>query len=178
MIWVQIQTTASVLNLVHCTNGEVERRLEFADGRWGRVEGAPRAWESFLFSAQELERALEIHDDHDAVQAAFASRTLASGQNLPWPSDFGSLHAALEVSAETWRAGVESAPSRVLRGTRVAPITHWARGLVATAILLLLGAVLSHGDWRAGLASLGVPLLVLGFCAGLVRRAAVGRWFF
>jgi hypothetical protein len=69
-------------------------------------------------------------------KAAFASRTLASGQNLPCASDFGSLHAALEVSAATWRAeGGESAPSRVLRGTRVAPITSCARGPRALVFL-------------------------------------------
>lgn len=85
VIWAIVQTTASVVGVVHFQDGKCLRCIEFADGSWRRVEGEPQPWEAWLFSQEELDAAKDVGDPSDdpELEAAFASKTLVVGKSLP-----------------------------------------------------------------------------------------------
>jgi len=47
VVWVLLQTTASVLAVMHCQGGAVIRHLGHGDEGWQFAEGQPQAWETW-----------------------------------------------------------------------------------------------------------------------------------
>lgn len=176
VVWTLVQTTASVVSVVHCQNGEVQRRIEFADGTWTRVEGQPQPWEAWLFSDEEREAAKDICDpeDYGELEAAFARKTLKAGDGLPWPREWATLFHAIGVSQAEWEAARAAPPLASFKGRRTSKLTVVARVALIGGVGCVLGAFLGRD---AGLAGLATVLLLLAFGAGVVRRASVGRWF-
>ncbi len=176
VLWIIVQTTASVVGVAHFEAGKCQRRIDFADGSWRRVEGLPQPWEARLFSPEELDAAKEVGDPNDdaELEAAFADRTLGAGKSLPWPREWQTLRYALDVTAADWEAA-RTNPAVVwidCRGT--SKVTYVAR----LALIAGLGCLI--GLWRTrdvDFAAVATPLLLVGFGAGFVRRMHVGRWF-
>jgi len=176
VIWIIVQTTASVIGVTHFESGRVVRRLEFADGSWQRVEGQPQPWEAQLFSSAELDAAKEVGSPEDdaELERAFANRTLEAGSGLPWPREWETLRYALGVSEAEWQVTRASAPLGSVEGRATSMLTHCARGMLALGMAALLGRL-----WRpsSGFAALATVSLLVAFCAGYLRRRALGRWF-
>jgi len=172
-----VQTTASVVGVAHFENGACQRRIEFADGSWRRVEGQPKPWEKRLFSQEELEAAKEVSDPEDdaELEAAFAGKVLAVGTSLPWPREWETLFAALDVTRAEWDAAHERPPAWQVQGGATSKLTHAAR----LSLLAGLGSVIGLALTRdAGWAGLATVLLLVAFGAGFLRRMNMGRWFF
>lgn len=177
VIWVIVQTTASVVGVAHFQGGTCLRRIEFADGSWLRVEGEPQPWEARLFSAEELEEAKAASDPSDDAEldAAFASKTLAEGKSLPWPREWETLFNALGVSETDWNAARTSPALSHVDGRVTSKLTHTARFTLVGGVGCLMGLVLTRD---AGFAGLATFFLLLAFGAGYLRRMNLGRWFF
>lgn len=178
VIWILIQTTASVLAIVHFENGQVVRRLEFSDGEWLTVEGTPREWETWLFSDEMLEDALECGGDEDEVRAVFAEKKLAAGQRLPRPREWDSMWRALGMTREDWMAARDKEPLRTIIGRKTSGITRCSRLLLLGGVSSIACGLAAEGDLRAVLMALGLPLIVLGLATAALRRMRLGRWFF
>lgn len=178
VVWIIIQTTASCLGVHHFENGQRVRVVEFADGTWTRVEGAPRAWEATLFSAERLEEALEGGDDPE-VRAAWERRTLTTGDGQPWPREYDSMFHALGMTGETWSEAQKSPVLREVKGAGVSRVTLWARLLLGLGIAAAVGAVaVGRGELRGVLGMVATLLFIGAVAAGALRRVALGRWLF
>jgi len=177
VIEVIVQTTASVVGVAHFENGACQRRIEFGDGSWHRVEGAPKAWEARLFSREELEAAKEVSDpDDDAeLEAAFAHKTIAVGKSLPWPREWETLFSVLDVTRSEWQAAHERQPISLIEGGATSKLTHAARFSLFAGLGCVIGLVLTR---NAGWAGLATVFLLAALGGGFVRRTSVGRWFF
>jgi hypothetical protein len=175
VIRVLIQTTASVFDIVHCERGRVIRRIGFSDSRWVRVEGVPQPWELGLFSHQSLTEALEVEDDDASVRADFAKGTLEVGQMRPHPREWESLWRALAVTKDEWFAARAEQAPRTLIGRRMHRLTAVTGVAAIVSLALLAAGIATHGDARAVLASITLPLVVLTLGLATVRRAVVGR---
>lgn len=143
VIWVVLQTTASVVEVTHYESGAVVRRIAFADGEWRRVEGTPQAWEAWLFSDAEREAARANGDPEDdaELERAFARRRLVAGDRLPWPREWETFLHAVGISYEEWRAAQAEPPILTLQGTKTSKLRvfAWAALILAG---LILGAAL------------------------------------
>lgn len=177
VVWGLVQTTASVVGIVHCEQGRVRRGLEFADGSWRRVEGQPQAWESFFFSDEELEAARDIgsDDDDEALEAAFARRTLTVGATYPWPREWETLFHAIGVSQAQWEAARATPPHQVLQGRRTSTLTLFVRGSLLLGGAAVVAALLMPHQAR-DFGALAFAVLCLALGAGAVRRVSLGRW--
>ena len=177
VVWAIVQTTASAVAIVHFEDGKELRRIEFADGTWYRVEGESQPWEAALFSETELEAAKEIAEpETDAeLDAVFAKKTLATGQELPWPREWETVHAALGVNEAEFAAVFETEPLAVVQGKQTSRTTHVAR----IALLLGTASVVGLALTRNGaFAAVGSMFLLVAFGAGWLRQMTLGRWFF
>lgn len=139
--WVQIQTVASVLCIVHHDAGKLVRRLVHGDGEWRTVEGTVQPWEATaLFSERALEDALEgcggDEEEEVRVRQVFRERALSPGSHIPTPGEFESFWAALGMDLAQWQQLRASAPVARVDGTK-------GRGRVWLARTLLLGAAVS-----------------------------------
>ncbi|NMO13277.1 hypothetical protein HPC49_02795 [Pyxidicoccus fallax] len=179
VVWVLVQTTASTVSVMHCENGQVQRRIEFADGVWQRVEGQPQPWEAWLFSDEELEAAKDVSDaENDSeLEAAFARKTLKAGDTLPWPREWESFFHAIDVSQADWEAARAAPPLASVEGRKTSGLTVFTRVALLAGVGCAVGAFLTHDSVRAVLASLAAPLLFLAFGAAFVRGMRMGRWF-
>ncbi|HVY28351.1 MAG TPA: hypothetical protein VHB79_17470 [Polyangiaceae bacterium] len=177
VIEIIVQTTASVVGVAHFENGACQRRIEFADGSWCRVEGEPKPWEDRLFSREELEAAKEVSDPEDdaELEAAFADKVLAAGRSLPWPREWETLFAALDVTRAEWDAAHERPPLSQVQGRATSKLTHAARFSLLAGVGSVIALMLTRD---AGFAGLAVVLLLVAWGAAFLRRMNVGRWFF
>jgi hypothetical protein len=178
VVAVQVQSTATVVSVVHCEGGQEQRRLDFADGSWVAVRGTPRPWERALYRAARLEEALEDCDDEAEVRAAFARADVRQGDSLPWPGLLDNVVQALGVSEGEWDQTRASPPRAVLRGTRTSRLTHGVRAGAVVTLALLAGAVFTSRDARGLFAMFAVMVLSLTALGALLRRVRVGRWIF
>jgi hypothetical protein len=176
VIWVLVQTTASVLLVLHCESGEVRRRIEFGDGTWHRVEGQPQPWEGWLFSDEELEAAREVGDPEDdrELEAAFARKVLEAGARLPWPREWQGFFHAVDVTPAAWNAAQARPPFTTLDGSKTSKLTWFARLALVAAIGSVAGLLATRASDFGGLA---VACWLFAFGAGYVRRLTLGRWF-
>jgi hypothetical protein len=176
VIWVIVQTTASVVAVAHFEAGECRRRVEFADGSWRRVEGTPQPWEMRLFSPEELEAAKDVGDPGDdaELEAVFASKTLEEGKSLPWPREWETLRYALDVTSADWEAARQKPAVIRIPGRATSNLTYAARLTLIAGVGCLLGFGLTR---NAGFGGIGAALLLVALGAGFLRRIQVGRWF-
>lgn len=136
VIWVVVQTTASVVEVTHYASGAVVRHIGFADGEWRRVEGRPQPWEAWLFSDEEREEALANGDpvDDEELERAFARKTLTAGDQRPWPREWETFFHAIGVEHEQWRAAQAQPPLVTLQGTKTSKLK-----VFLLAVLVLAG---------------------------------------
>jgi hypothetical protein len=176
VIWVVLQTAASVVEVMHCENGAILRRIEFADGSWRRVDGTPQPWEAWLFSEEELVEAREVGDpENDAeLEQAFFRKTLKAGDTLPWPREWPAFFQAVGFTQGEWEAAQALPPVATLEGSKTSKLTLFARAGLVLGAASLVGLALSRDGGFAGLA---IACLLFAFGAGYVRKVTLGRWF-
>lgn len=178
VLWMLVQTTASVVVVHHAEGGRTLRHIERGDGAWRRVEGASQPWEAWLFSPSLLDENLARVDEGegDAVRATFARGTLAAGDVWPMPGEWETCWRALGVDAAEARAAWSAPPQGVVEGTRTSGVTLAQRAALLVGLGALGLTVASAGDARALLGALAVMSLVAALLLGAVRRVLVGRW--
>jgi hypothetical protein len=178
VLWVLVQTTASVVVVHHAEGGHTLRHIECGDGAWRRVEGDPQPWEAWLFSESLLAEHLARVDEGEgeAVRAAFARGTLAAGDVWPRPNEVETCLRALGVDATEARAGWSAPPLRVVEGTRTSGVTLAQRAALLVGLGALGLTVTTAGDARALLGALAGGALVGALLLGALRRLLVGRW--
>lgn len=184
VIWGLVQTTASVVSVVHCEGGRVVRQLSRSDGTWAEVEGEPRPWEAALFSAEALERA---HDDVTPeliadIEARFRDRRLEVGARDPSLGEWETLFAALGVTGAQWNEAHRAPVRAEVEGGRTSRLTWLARGALGTGLvlalaLLVLRSTRGPSDATGLLGLFSSLLLSAAFCAGALRKLTIGRWF-
>lgn len=179
VLWVLVQTTASVVVVHHAEGGRTLRHIERGDGAWRRVEGAPQPWEAWLFSPSLLAENLKHLDDAEgeAVRAAFARGVLAEGDVWPRPPEWEACWRALGVDADEAFAAWSAPPRRVVKGTRTSGVTLAQRAVLLVGIGSLGLTVATAGDARALLGALAVMSWLAAALLGAMRRVLVGRWF-
>lgn len=178
VLWVLVQTTASVVVVHHAEGGRTLRHIECGDGAWRRVEGDPQPWEAWLFSESLLAENLDHVDDseREAVRAAFARGTLAAGDVWPMPNEVETCLRALGVDAAEARAAWSAPPLRVVEGTRTSGVTLAQRAALLVGLGALGVTLASAGDARALLGALTVMSLGAALLLGVIRRVLIGRW--
>lgn len=178
VLWVLVQTTASVVVVHHAEGGRTLRHIERGDGAWRRVEGDPQPWEAWLFSESVLAENLEHVDEGEgaAVRAAFARGALAAGDVWPNPDEVETCWRALGVDAAEAIAAWSAPPRRVVEGTRTSGVTLTQRAALLVGLGALGLAVATAGDARALLGALAVMSLLGALLLGALRRLMVGRW--
>jgi hypothetical protein len=175
VIWAMLQTTASVVQLIHCHAGQVARCLSFADGEWREIEGQPQSWESWLFRDEARQDAIDIlseDDDPSEVEAVFAKRELTVGRSIPWPNEWDMVFAGLGVSHAEWQATRRDPPVSTIEGTQVLLSTVVAR----PALGVTLGLALIGGLGYRPAFGVAVLSFCLAIASTLVRKAVLGRW--
>src|SRR6478736_116424 len=177
VIWAIVQTTASAVAIVHFECGKQLRRIEFADGSWYCVEGEPQPWEAALFSETELEAAKEIAEPETEAEldAVFAKKALATGQELPWPREWETVYAALGVNEAEFAAVFETEPFAIVQGKQISRTTHVARIALFLGTASVVGLALTR---NGAFAAAGSTFLLVALGAGWLRQMTLGRWFF
>jgi hypothetical protein len=67
-------------------DGELVRDLQWAGGRWEKVEGEPQPWEAALFDPASLARALEYPQGTETeIRATYSTGQLTEGARWPVP---------------------------------------------------------------------------------------------
>lgn len=178
VLWVLVQTTASVVVVHHAEGGRTLRHIECGDGAWRRVEGDPQPWEAWLFSPSLLAENLAHVDEgeSEAVRAAFARGTLAAGDLWPMPGEWETCWRALGVDAAEARAAWSAPPLRVVEGSRTSGVTLAQRAALLVGLGSIGLTVASAGDARALLGALAGMSLFAALLLGALRRVLVGRW--
>ncbi|WP_426749790.1 hypothetical protein [Myxococcus sp. Y35] len=179
VIWVLIQTSADVMSVMHCEDGQVRRCIVFEEHGWTRVEGAPEPWEAWLFSDEELEAAKESSDEEDdtALLEAFARKTLRVGDALPQPRAWGMLMHTLGMTEAELDAARAASVIGSVEGRKVSKLAVFARATLLGGVACLFGAIMSLGRARADWLGFAFALMFLAFGAGFIRRSHLGRWF-
>jgi hypothetical protein len=178
VLWVLVQTTASVVVVHHAEGGRTLRHIERGDGAWRRVEGASQPWEAWLFSPSLLAENLDHIDESEgeAVRAAFARGALAAGDVWPMPPEWETSWRALGVDADEAFAAWSAPPLRVVEGTRTSGLTLAQRAALLVGIGSLGLTIATTGDARALLGTLAVMSWLAVMMLGAIRRLLVGRW--
>lgn len=120
VIWVRARTAASELCVLHCEGGRVLRRIEFNNGACRSVAGKAQLWEGWLLENAEVEEAMDVSDPKGAaaLKAAVERKTLAVGDELPWPREWEVIPYVLGTWQDEWRSARKKPPFTSFEGRR------------------------------------------------------------
>ncbi|QSQ16675.1 hypothetical protein [Myxococcus landrumensis] len=159
VIWVLARTAATEVSIVHCEGGKVLRRIEFDNGACRRVAGMPQLWEGWLLADGEVEAAMDVSDTEGArvLKAVSESKSLAVGDELPWPREWEVVPYVLGIWQDEWLSARKKMPFASFEGS-----LQW------------------KSSWRQTLAVFGtwVAVVVVGLSLGGARGVLKAILFF
>ncbi|AGC44250.1 hypothetical protein MYSTI_02934 [Myxococcus stipitatus DSM 14675] len=169
VIWIRARTAASQVSVVHCEGGQVLRRIEFDNGACRKVAGQPRLWEGWLLGDAEVEAANEVSDVEGAsvLKAVFESKTLAVGDELPWPREWEVVPYVLGLWQEDWLSARKKLPFASFEGSRKWKASWTPTLLMWGTWLCVLVVGLSLGGPRGVLKALFIFSLLTLVAGGL-----------